>query len=102
MNNENKPRRSNWTVAEVGVLNRRYKRDSAKTLARRLGRTPSAVESKIVRLGLRKQPQFSANEIQAIRDEYQNGAALLANKLGRSVYSVQSKASRLGVTNAAR
>jgi len=59
-----KPKRRQYTDAEIKKLIRLYPNNYTKTIAKKLGRTPSSIYMQAYKLGLRKSPEFIEAENQ--------------------------------------
>lgn len=91
-----------WTEAELEFLKRNRSKMPTAKIAKKLGRTPTAVKRKAERLHLRLKPtdrNWTEKEIAYLKNNYKKiPNKTLALRLGRTMHSIQEKAQYLGIT----
>jgi len=90
-----------WTAKELRVVRRFYRELTNRQIARRLARSPRAIQAKGLSLGLHKNSQqwWTEGEIKKLKKLYRNRSSReAARRLKRTVRSVEIKASKLGLT----
>lgn len=86
-----------WTEEEVKELKHRYPKVTIEELVFSLGRTSSAIKTKVKKLGLRKTERWKEDEVAFLTKYYPTkGSLFVANKLGRTRLAIQQKAQKLG------
>lgn len=99
-------RRDAWTKKEYRTLKRLYPNTSVEDIGALLGRTPSAVQSKVAVLRLKKENaknMRTENEILLLREIYPYATNdTVAERMGRSPDAIKSIAKRLGLMKAFR
>lgn len=91
-----------WTKAEVELLTREHQQLSFSQLAEKLGRSPTAVRTHTLKLGLREKKhrykrwsKAEMYELYALSERF--NIPMIAEKMGRSVPSVKSKMIEEGI-----
>ncbi|MCD6401853.1 MAG: hypothetical protein J7L73_07990 [Anaerolineales bacterium] len=89
-----------WSESEDQLLKKLYKKLTYEQLAKRLGRTLSAVNAKTRALGLelKKPENWTQDEVDFLKKSYvDTNFAVIAEKLGRSHYAVCLKTRKMGL-----
>ncbi len=94
-----------WSKDEVKLLRRLLPQGRAREIAKRTGRSLTAVRQKAYVMGIktRENRLWSANDIRQLKRLYPSETAQsIADKLGRAVGAVTAKAYRMGLTEEPR
>lgn len=89
-----------WSAEQEATLREQYGKPGVCTrkLARKIGKTLSAVKNRALQLGLKHYKFWSAEELQALRDRYAtDDPKTIAKDLGRHVGVVYQQARKLGL-----
>ncbi|MBK0126077.1 hypothetical protein IAE30_20255 [Pantoea sp. S61] len=97
--------RSRWTLAELRWVEKHYGVTPTKEIARKLGRTPSAINAAAMGLGVSADAStlWSEEEMDVLRNEYARGEGIrLVMSLlpGRTRITIFQKARMMGITSA--
>ena len=96
-----------WTPEEDALLKELYPECPIPEIAKRLGRTVSAVKNHAHQLGIRRknylenlEERWTAEELQLLRELYSTCESTreLAEKIGRSPNAVMGKANSIGLS----
>ncbi len=91
-----------WTAKEVALLKELYPECPIPEIAKRLGRTVSAITGRACYLGLKRKSyldkRWTAEELQLLRELYPTHENIqdIAERIGRSPSAVRGKADGLG------
>ena len=93
-----------WSEGELKLIRKLYPLGKEKEIARRTGRTESAIKGRAQRLGVKgpeiqpAYPRWSKKELNLLRKLYPTTKAeTIAERLGRSVHAVRLRIVKIGI-----